>query len=494
MSLPDFYVPITPPMHHQEECLEKGWEKDFFAFFLEMGMGKSRIAIDNFCMLYSAGLCDCLIIIAPKSVYTNWTRIDSENPGELQKWFWTHLRDQGLLVMTYSASDMRKKRNYDETLKFMNVGRPGPRILVINKEAISATFNARDFLFRVQKTFPKNMVVIDESTSIKNPKSNLTKECIIIGRSALYKRIMTGSPSTGSPSDLFSQFEFLAPGRRILGHRSFTTFQLEFCIVKEIMVQGRMIRTEVGVQNLDKLADLIAPHAFRKRKKDCLDLPEKLFLRREIEMTEEQSEAYKELKRHAMTTVQGEEVTTEIVLTQLMRLHQVLCGHIKTDTGLILHIKNNRVRAMLELLEETDEQCVIWAGYRPDVDVIVRALKETFGPNCVAEWHGGIKQEDREKGENDFQAGRKRFMVSTNAGARGRTWTAATLVIYYSNDSDLEIREQSEDRTHRIGTVGTVTYYDIVIPKTLDEKIIESLKNKKSIARQVLAEGLEAWI
>lgn len=490
--LPDYYVPRSPPFDHQARSLEAGWREKAYAFFLEMGMGKSRVAIDNFCLLYAAGYCDSWVIIAPKSVYTNWTRVDDENPGELQKWMWEHILPLAT-VHTYRAG--KRKADIAARHHLMSIAAPGPKILVINKEAISATMDGPSFVISFLKRFPKSMITIDESTIIKKPKSIVTKECIKLAKYAIYKRILTGSPSTGSPSDLFSQFEFLGPGEMLLGHRSFYTFQARYCTMKEIVVAGgRKIRSETGTQNLDELAGIVAQHSFRRRKEECLDLPPKQFFRREVEITDEQAQAWKELKRTAMTVIQGQEVTTEIVLTQLTRIHQVLCGHIKTDEGNILLIKNNRIREMMNILEETDEQCVIWAMYRPDVEVVVRELRRVYGEDQVAEWRGGLTQEEREKGEADFQAGRKRFMVATKAGARGRTWTAATLVIYYSNDTDLEIREQSEDRTHRIGTRGTVTYIDLVIPNSPDEKVIDTLRGKKSVARAVLDEGLEAWI
>lgn len=490
--LPDKYLPAVAPFNHQREAVEAGWDREGFAYLLEMGLGKSRVTIDNFCLLYMMDMVDALLVVAPKSVYTNWTRESRENPGEVQKWIWPQVT--GTRTHAYMAG--RKRQDASQRAAILDHVSPGPRILSMNIEALSSTTEAYEFAREFLHSH-RVMMVIDESTVIKNPTAVRTKKCIDLARLAKYRRILTGSPSTGSLADLWSQFEFLGPGRSMLGQRLFSLFRARYCVLKEMILPGRTvpIKVEVGSQNVEELAEIVAQHSFRRRKEQCLDLPEKVYMRREVELTEEQKKAYTELRRHAMTVIRdGGEVTTQIVMTQLMRMHQVVCGHIKTDDGRLIQLDSNRLRELEQIVGETDESIVIWAMYRPDAELIAATLKKRYGESSVAEWHGGIPQADREAGELDFQAGRRRFMVSTSAGARGRTWTRATLVIYYANSHDLEVRQQSEDRTHRIGTVGTVTYIDMVVPGTVDEKIIEALRDKRDIASAVLREGLTAWI
>lgn len=496
--LPDVYKPKTPPFEHQRLALESGWDRPGFGYLLEMGLGKSRVTIDNFCLLFMEHKVDAILVLAPKSVYTNWTRWDDDNPGEFQKWLWDDMRDE-FAMYAYRAG--RSKPDAAQRRAVMDKIAKGPRILAMNIEAISATEEAFNFAYDFLTTH-RTLIVIDESTVIKNPTSIRTKKCLRLAVKAAYRRILTGSPSTGSLADLWSQFEFLGPGKSLLGHRLFSTFRARYCVLKEMYLPGRSqpVKVEVGAQNVDELAEVVAEHSFRRRKKDCLDLPEKVYLPREVELTDEQKRAYTELRKHAMTIVRNgrtgddEEVTTNIVITQLMRMHQVVCGHIRTDDGNILQLETNRIKVMMEVIDEYEDQVVIWCMYRPDADRVVAELTARFGGSSVAEWHGGITQAEREAGEADFQAGRRRFMVSTKAGARGRTWTAAQLVIYYANDHDLEIREQSEDRTHRIGTTGTVVYVDLIAKGTVDEKIITALRNKKHVAGAVMREGIEAWI
>lgn len=497
--LPDSYAPQIAPFNHQREALESGWEREGYAYLLEMGLGKSRVTIDNFCLLYENDQCDAIFVLAPKSVYTNWTRLDKENPGEFQKWMWPKSRSH-MRMHAYRAGG--KKRDAAYRADILDVVAQGPRILAMNIEALSATDEAYDFALKFLRSH-RCMFVIDESTVIKNPSAVRTKRCLKLAPFAKYRRILTGSPSTGSPSDLFAQFEFLGPGKCLLGARLYTLFRARYCIMKELTVPGRAVpvKIEVGVQNIEELAAHVQKHSFRRRKEDCLDLPPKIYMRREVELTSEQDKAYAELRKHAMTLIRDaknsdleHEVTTQIVITQLLRMHQVICGHIRTDDGQILEIPSNRLKILMEIIQDTDESIIIWCKYRPDAAKISKELKRVYGENSVAEWHGGVPQVDREKGEGDFQARRKRFMVSTSAGARGRTWTAATLSVYYSNDSDLETRLQSEDRNHRIGTTSSVTYIDLVVPGTVDEKIIKALREHRNVASAVLSEGIEAWI
>lgn len=500
--LPSTYTPAIPPFNHQYEALEEGWDRPGYAYLLEMGLGKSRVTIDNFSLLYANDMCDAIFVLAPKSVYTNWTRWDADNPGEFQKWLWPKTKEN-MRMHAYKAGRMKQDAKVREEL--LDAMSPGPRILAMNIEALSATDDAFNYALKFLRSH-RCMLVIDESTVIKNPSAVRTKRCLKLAPLATYRRILTGSPSTGSPSDLWAQFEFLGPGKQLLGvaSRLYTLFRARYCILKELTVPGRAVpvKVEVGVQNIDELAALVARHSFRRRKVDCLDLPPKVYMPpRHVEMTDEQKKAYTELRRHAMTVIRESrengdpaEVTTQLVITQLLRMHQVICGHVKTDDGRTLEIPSNRLKVLMEIIEDTDESVIIWCKYRPDAARIAAELRKVYGENSVAEWHGGITQAEREYGEGELQAGRKRFMVSTSAGARGRTWTRATLSIYYSNDTDLEVRQQSEDRNHRIGTTSTVTYIDLIVPGTLDEKIVKALREKKDIASAVLREGLEAWI
>jgi Mesyanzhinovviridae DNA helicase len=496
-TLPSIYTPRSLPMAHQAEALSIGWKREFFGYFLHMGLGKSRIAIDDFLLNYEDDRVDGLIVIAPKSVYTNWSREDKDNPGELQKWLWDKYKDKTRIYL-YKAGRAAKDDKIRSWL--MDTREPSPRVLLVNVESLATTADATLLIMQFCRVH-RTMMIMDESTVIKDHKAKRSKLLIkgnatrpALATLAAMRRIMTGSPSTGSQSDLWAQFEFLRPRNNPLGYTNFTVFQARFNKLA-IMNMGRYsFKKEVGPANTDELQRLVGMHSYRRRKEECLDLPPKVYMPWEVQLTEEQMTVYKELRQFAMAKVQGHEASTELVVTQLMRMHQVICGHIRTDDGIVRKLSSNRFAAVEQIISGTDEQVVIWCHYRPDAALVAGELRKIYGENSVGEWHGG-NTTTREQHEADFQAGRRRFLVATDqSGARGRTWTAGTLVIYYSNGYDWEIREQSEDRTHRIGTVGTVTYVDLIARGTTDEKIIRALREKRNIAAAVVNDGLGAWI
>jgi SNF2 family DNA or RNA helicase len=180
-----------------------------------------------------------------------------------------------------------------------------------------------------------------------------------------------------------------------------------------------------------------------------------------------------------------------------MRLHQIVCGHIKLDNGQVLTLPNNRIQELLNILEESDGKVIIWANYRHDIEQIKIALQEKYKMNSVAAYYGDTPAEDRQKIIEDFQnpdSDLRFFVGNPKTGGYGITLTEANLVIYYSNNFDLEVRIQSEDRAHRIGQKNKVTYIDLMCPKTVDEKIVKALKAKIDIASQVLGEEAKEWL
>ena len=203
------------------------------------------------------------------------------------------------------------------------------------------------------------------------------------------------------------------------------------------------------------------------------------------------------MKRMAIAELDGKVMSTVNVMTQLMRLHQVTCGHFKADDQTVKPVKNNRITALLELLEETDGKVIIWANYREDIKNIVQSLKKAYGEASTVEYHGGVDSRVRQEHIALFQQknGPARYFVGNpSTGGYGITLTAANTVIYYSNNYDLEKRLQSEDRAHRIGQTGSVTYVDLIAEGTIDERIVKSLRKKINIANEIMGEDISTWI
>ena len=266
--------------------------------------------------------------------------------------------------------------------------------------------------------------------------------------------------------------------------------------MKEAYIQGRVINLVNGFKNLAELSEKLKSFSYRVLKQDCLDLPDKIYMKRQITLTSEQKKVYEEMRKEAYAHLNGKSITTMTVLTQLMRLHQITCGYVPTDDGTIQEIKNNRLNELLNVLDEVEGKVIIWAHYQHDIKKIVEEIEKIHGPRSVIDYYGLTPQDERQGNIKKFQDDpRYRFFVGTpSTGGYGITLTAANTVIYYSNGYDLEKRLQSEDRAHRIGQKKSVTYVDILAEDTVDEKIVKALRKKINIASEVMGEELRAWI
>ena len=190
-------------------------------------------------------------------------------------------------------------------------------------------------------------------------------------------------------------------------------------------------------------------------------------------------------------------MTTSTALVQLMRLQQITCGHFKADDGTLKIIKNERVNALMDILEEVEGKAIIWAHWRHDIDSVVKAIEKEYDPGSVMTYYGSTSTEDRAKAIKEIQDpnSKVRFLVGTpQTGGYGITLTEANVMIYYSNGYDLEKRTQSEARINRIGQKRKMTYIDIICENTVDERIVKALRKKINIASEVMGEELKAWI
>lgn len=260
----------------------------------------------------------------------------------------------------------------------------------------------------------------------------------------------------------------------------------------------RSFQEVTGYRRLDELGEKLNRFATRITKDECLDLPEKIYMKRNVPLTKEQTTAYVQMQKLALARLEsGELATTQSVLTQIMRLQQICCGHLQPDNGPIVEIKNNRLSELMDILDEVSGKVIIWATWTYDIHQIEAAIKKKFGPRSVASYYGGTEQDRRQEIVNEFQdpdSELRFFIGQPKTGGYGITLTAATTMVYYSNSYDLEIRLQSEDRAHRIGQKSNVTYIDLVSPNTIDEKILSALRDKIDIAGQVLGEDVKQWL
>ena len=473
-----------PPFQHQKDALEYGWARPEFGLFMEMGTGKSKVLIDNIGMLYQKGEIDFALVIAPKGVYRNW--VAKEIPE--------HMSDDVPHRVIRWVSSANKKQQ--EEMRSVQDKFDGLTIFVMNVEAFSSLKGQKAGTWMARALGTRGLIAIDESTTIKNHKAKRTKALMKIAAEFKYRRLLTGSPVTKSPMDIYSQTEFLRPG--LLGYDSYYAFQGRYAVMQRRTMGQAAFQQIVGFRNLDELTDKIDRFSFRVLKKDCLDLPEKIYTARYVGLTNEQISMYNQIRQHAMVLLDtGEMATAPAVITQMLRLQQIMSGHLKTDDGEMLYFPSKRMDALEEIVNEHDGKAIIWSRFRYDIIGITKMLNEKFGEGCAAAYFGDTPDEERNNAVKNFQNPDHplRFFVGNPATAGyGLTLTEANLVVYYANDFNLETRVQSEDRAHRIGQRNNVTYIDLITEGTIDENIVKSLRAKIDIGAKVLGEEAKEWL
>jgi SNF2 family DNA or RNA helicase len=472
----------TKPYEHQLAAVkaQRATERSFFAYLMEQGTGKTLTTLVDAWGLHRRGLINALLIVAPKSVVSTWTK--KEIP--------THYRGD-YVIGKLSGGYVRKADK--QRLDFLVQG--GPRknfeslhILVCNYEVLRSQrfFDlAAAFLKRNQA-----MMVLDESSHIKNHKSLQSKACQRLSGLAKHRRILTGTPVTHSPLDVFSQFNFLEFG--CLGFSSFWPFRGFYSTTVKVTMGMRSFEKVTGFVNLKDLSDRVSAHSFRVTKKECLDLPPKVYSVREVELTKEQRKAYDDLYGTAMTELSstgGGTVTVTSAIALIVKLQEITSGFIKDDDDNIQRIPSGKINELASIIQESDEKFLIWCAFREDVRVVQEFLAETYDAASVVTFTSGESTQQRDDAVDRIQSDPgTRFFVATSAASKGLTLTEATTSVYFSNSYNLETRLQSEDRNHRIGQTNRVLYVDLVCPETLDPSILANLRGKKDLADMTLSQ------
>lgn len=491
----------TTGMKHQVEALRVMRGAEGFALLMEQGTGKTWCLMADAERLYASGLIDAMVVVAPKGVHTNWVR--REIPIHM---------DDGVIARAWkSGAGKRETRHIEELLRPRQDGEPVQlRVLAINIDAMATNAGfafVRRFMLATRAVF-----VIDESSRIKNPNAVRTKQIMRLQHLAPYRRISTGTPVTNAPVDVFAQFEFLDSG--LLGTTSYRSFVAEYADLvdfkdvthEDFHRNAAMLKRNPKLafaqvvekntdgtprwRNLDKLQRLLAPHSFRVLKRDCLDLPEKIYQQIYFDLAPAQQAAYKLMAQEARLVLEDDTVVAVAKLAAIVKLQQITSGFVMKPKGeglLYVSEDNPRLDALLELMEDVQGKVIVWARFKEELRAVAEALRKA-GRNVV-EYHGDVADKDREAAVDDFQHGdADTFVGQPQSGGIGLTLTAAETTVYYSNDYNSETRKQSEDRAHRIGTRNPVVYIDLTATDTIDENIVRALQNKSALAAAILGD------
>jgi len=470
------YSPVFEPYDHQREALEALAGREAFALFMSQRTGKTKVIIDEWGQAVCSGDMDALLVVAPGGAYRIWEdEIEKHLPAEIPR-----------TVRVWVSRTCN-----EEVTKIVDC--PGPKILIVNVEALS-TIQAVVNLCRLFLQSNRATMVVDESTTIKGPTSIRTRVTCTLGPWAKRRRILSGLPDPQSPLDYYAQMWFLDP--KILGFSSYEAFTDRHAVRKTIPVGKRRISITVGYQNIEEIKIKISKHMFRRTLKDCYDLPPKIYSRRDVDLTDEQKRIYLDLKTRAMSELEsGDYVSASLVIVQMLRLHQVCCGHVKDENNVIHSIPSNKIKVLLELLEEYDGKAVVWCSYAHDLAVVAAALRKRYGDDSVSTfWGGNVSTREDESRQFQEEPSRRWMVATPGAGGRGRTWPMANMMVYYSNTDNLEHREQSEERGSIVGKTEPVVVVDLIARGTVEEKIVRSLQSKIDMSTAILGGEWKKWI
>lgn len=470
----------TKPFKHQLKTFNVSKRRKNYGIFFEQGCGKTKVIIDTARYLFDINEIKTLVVIAPNGVHDNW--IDDELP--------IHLYGEYFGMAWRSGFNKTQKKLWDKIGELKTI----LKIYSFNVETFKSEKNQAE-LIRILEA-DDCMLVIDESQKIKNPSAKRTKFLCKAGQLAKYRRILTGTPITKGAEDFYSQFKFLDPN--IIGITAFSGFKNRYCIMG-----GWEYKQIVSYRNVNELQEKVKNHSVRVLKKDCLDLPEKLYQFTPFDLSIPQKKMIDQVKKEGVIELKGLENNAMIidhVMTRLVKIQQISNGYLleQTDKGervtheIIPANKNPRLLKLKETLNQIEGKVVIWTRYIYDVELISQILPK----GRFVKYDGGVSVDDRKINKRRFldDPNCDYFLVNLQTGSTGLTLVASHHNIYYNNSYDLELRLQSEDRTHRIGTKFNVVYNDFIANKTPEKKIITALKKKKAISDLILQDPTSLFL
>ena len=483
------YQPKRQADENQSEGLSRMRGRTFFALLMAMRTRKTKVVLDDFGELELKGEARDLLVVAPGGVYKTWAEaIKADFSNDLLARARVHV---------WSSSDSLSKLNR-ELKPFLE--HAGPRVLLINAEALSSPGRARNLVLHyLGQRSDRTYVAIDESTCIKN-RSKRTKFIVDHVRPlARWRRILSGLSTPRSLMDVFWQWHFL--DWKVLGFQQEITFKRHVAFTALRDFGGRMLTEIIDVEKgirgfkpeaIEEVKEKIEPHSFRVEFRP--KVPSEFSIR-EIEMTKQQRVAYEEMKTFATTALsQDSHVTATVVIAQIVRMHQILLGHVMDENGVEHVLPENRTEAVLDILRDHEGKAIVWCSYDHDVRKVSAAIAKELEEPVARFWGGNL--DTREEEELRFRTDPGcRFMVATpDAGGKGRTWDVADLAVFYSNRDNLELRDQAEQRTMGKDKERGVDNIDLVVKGTVDEKILHALRNKINLATTINGDTWREWV
>lgn len=478
----------TKPFDKQLAAFKALENRRWFALFMEMGTGKSKVIIDDASRLYEEEHINAVLVLCPNGVQQNWVlkEIPQHCPvphacayyrsgwSKSERLAWAAMEDphfQALRFYCFNIDSLNVKKAYAE-------------------------------MQRILRKY-KTLLVIDESHRIKTPGANRTKAAQRLAPLAIGRRICTGTPMPNGPIDIYSQMRFLS--HDCLGHRTAASFKAAHVLQETVKLdKHRSFQKIVGYRDLDKLKANIAQHSFSCKLKDVVELPPLINRFVYTQFTPEQRRIYKELMANAAAVVKGAPpdsspaekilwalenptVTPKNVLTKILRLQQVGGGHVVDDDGKTHQIASTRYKTLLSILEDCGSPAIIWAQFRAELNTIAEFLEANN--ISYVRYDGTTKPAECTRAIKAFQNGEVEvFLGQPKSGGIGITLTAARHVIWFSMGYNYDDYAQATARAHRIGQKHPVNVHHLIAQGSLDKKIYTLLQSKAETQEQMIYE------
>lgn len=441
----------TTPMEHQQRALDFLKDRAYGALFMDPGLGKTKVIVDDVVRLATTGSIDTVVVICPKSITSVWVE-------EIA----THSDDQQ--VHAWGGKAFEKVTSGKGAIWW-----------IINIDAVNKTKTSHlgyDMVQHILSQTDKAMVVVDESTIIKNADAKRTKAVTTIGVRAKYRRILTGTPVANTPLDIYAQMRFLSP--HIFKYsKNFFAFRARYAVMG-----GFQMRQVVGYKNQDDLAAIVGLHAFRASKDMCLDLPERTTQIREVELSNDTWRAYRAFVDELAVELADTPMAIDMVIKKIVKLRQLTGGWVKHDDGEVHHVGNEKLRELEHLLDECKGQkVIIWCQFVHEI----QALHDKYPESRV--YYGAMNSKARDEARHAFENGPcPMIIIQNDTGSMGLTLNAATVSIFYSNPIYPLPKDQARERNHRKGQTKPVTEYELIVRGSIDETIYNAWTNKRSLA------------
>lgn len=476
------YTYKTEPYAHQKKALHKVLRlQGRCALFMEMGTGKTKVAIDWAGIGFHNLGVRRVLVVAPLSVLGVWPRQIRQHSNVPSRAF----RLEGATKKRVRILTQIMRSPDDNKLTYV----------IINYEGLwriddDSGKGVEGLLVRWQP----DLVIFDESHRIKDPHSKQSKSAYRIAREVEQALVLTGTPITKAPLDAFGQF-------RVVDDKIFGRGDMKSDWKNFRERYGRWGGFNgfklVGYRHLKELIKKVRKFSYRVKKEQCFDLPPKVWVDVPVEMSDKAWRIYTKMAEEMIAEIEGGYITTaKIVLTKLLRLSQITSGFAKDEDKIVRIFDDAKLKTCMDLVKdlviEEGHKVVIFCRFIPDVERVEKQLlKMRVGYRKL---DGSVPSKHRDSLYEEFQSDPKVqvFIAQIQAGSEGIELFAADACIYYSMNHSLINYAQSQDRLHRPGAEmhDKITYYRLIVPRTVDVLTYRSLEEKTNIAKLVLHDPL----